>query len=699
MGTGFRKRSCSNKQIERDDDSKKNHPALDAGKLRSDQRCTTAPLDDDTGQHRSGAEAAREDAQRASRESRTAERRRGRRGARRSGELSRRHPGEAHLFDRQGPVRRARPRLVRGNRACRARPRHRPLDGLRPARPISASRSGSTTSRSSSSSGGCCSRRSAISTSSTRRARRSPGLASTSSASARPNRTRRSGTAASGGLPPASWRAWRASRCRLTATASATITACFARPSSTAGSTSCRRIGSPAATLGSSSAPRWSTRSASAARSSMSPRAASSSASGSPTETVLAAAYDTPVVGWRGRHVNTLRLWSARAADPLQLETFNLGDYVGALAHRARAEAISRVLYPSDATMAGQELRLRQEYFFTSASLQDLVRRHLQQYGTLSSLAEQVGDPAQRHPSGDRRRGAHAAPRRRARAAPGRKPGRSPPQTLSYTNHTLLPEALETWPVAMLERLLPRHMQIIYLINWLHLEQLAERAGPLDAGAVAAVSLIDETQERRVRMGHLAFLGSHKVNGVSALHTELMRKTVFKDLHALYPDRIVNKTNGITFRRWLHQANPRLTRPPRRGGGTGDPRRSRRAAPDRAAGDRRRLPGPLRGPAPSRQGSPGAADRRAASGQRRSGGPVRRADQAHPRIQAPAPQHPRDHRPLPGDQGRAAPGLAAAGEDLRRQGGGELCPREAHHQARERRRPGRERRSATCAAD
>jgi starch phosphorylase len=275
------------------------------------------------------------------------------------------------------------------------------------------------------------------------------------------------------------------------------------------------------------------------------------------SETVLAAAYDTPVVGWRGRHVNTLRLWSARAADPLELETFNLGDYVGALAHRARAEAISRVLYPSDATMAGQELRLRQEYFFTSASLQDLVRRHLQQYGTLSSLSEksaiQLNDT---HPAiavAELMRllvDEHGLPWEEAWAITT--------ATLSYTNHTLLPEALETWPVAMLERLLPRHMQIIYLINWLHLEQLAERAGPLDAGAIAAVSLIDEAQGKRVRMGHLAFLGSHKVNGVSALHTELMRKTVFKDLHALYPDRIVNKTNGITFRRWLHQANPRL---------------------------------------------------------------------------------------------------------------------------------------------
>jgi glycogen phosphorylase len=276
-----------------------------------------------------------------------------------------------------------------------------------------------------------------------------------------------------------------------------------------------------------------------------------------PAETVLAAAYDTPVVGWRGRHVNTLRLWSARAADPLQLETFNLGDYVGALAHRARAEAISRILYPSDATVAGQELRLRQEYFFTSASLQDLVRRHLQQYGTLKSLAEkaaiQLNDT---HPA------IAVAELMRIlvdeQGLAWEEAWAITTGTLSYTNHTLLPEALETWPVTMMERLLPRHMQIIYLINWLHLEALAERAGPLDASRIAAVSLIDEAQERRVRMGHLAFLGSHKVNGVSALHTELMRKTVFKDLHALYPERIVNKTNGITFRRWLHQANPRL---------------------------------------------------------------------------------------------------------------------------------------------
>jgi starch phosphorylase len=275
-----------------------------------------------------------------------------------------------------------------------------------------------------------------------------------------------------------------------------------------------------------------------------------------PGATVLAAAYDTPVVGWRGRHVNTLRLWSARAADPLQLETFNLGDYVGALAHRARAEAISRILYPSDATPAGQELRLRQEFFFTSASLQDLLRRHVQQYGDLALLPDkaaiQLNDT---HP-------AIAVPELMRllvdeHELPWEEAWRITTGTLNYTNHTLLPEALETWPVELLERLLPRHLQIIYLINWLHLEELGKR-GPLSAETLAAVSLIEESRGRRARMGHLAFLGSRRVNGVSALHTELMRKTVFRDLHALYPDRIVNKTNGISFRRWLHEANPEL---------------------------------------------------------------------------------------------------------------------------------------------
>jgi starch phosphorylase len=277
-----------------------------------------------------------------------------------------------------------------------------------------------------------------------------------------------------------------------------------------------------------------------------------------PADRVHAIAYDTPVVGWRGRHVNTLRLWSARAVDPLQLEAFNLGDYVGALAHRARAEAISRVLYPSDATAAGQELRLRQEFFFTSASLQDLFRRHLQQHDDVRSLPDhaaiQLNDT---HPA------IAVAELMRllldVYGLPWAEAWSITSQTLNYTNHTLMPEALESWPVSLLERLLPRHMQIIYGINAQH---LAEARGHADCSErlISSVSLIEEHLGRRVRMGHLAFLGSRRVNGVSALHTELMRKTVFRDLHALHPERIVNNTNGISFRRWLYQANPDLTR-------------------------------------------------------------------------------------------------------------------------------------------
>lgn len=274
-----------------------------------------------------------------------------------------------------------------------------------------------------------------------------------------------------------------------------------------------------------------------------------------PQETVVAVAYDTPVVGWRGNHVNTLRLWSARAPDPLVLETFNRGDHVGALAARAQANAISQILYPSDETPAGQELRLRQEYFFTSASLQNLLYRHLRQYHTLSNLAEkcsiQLNDT---HPS-------IAVPElmRLLVDIHGMEWGQAwqtTVNTVSYTNHTLLPEALETWPVPLMERLLPRHMQIIYEINKLHLDALADRK---DAPPLSAVSLVDESGGRRVRMGTLAFLGSHKINGVSALHTDLMRQTVFQPMHQLFPNRIVNKTNGITFRRWLYTANPRLT--------------------------------------------------------------------------------------------------------------------------------------------
>jgi starch phosphorylase len=276
-----------------------------------------------------------------------------------------------------------------------------------------------------------------------------------------------------------------------------------------------------------------------------------------PAETIEAVAYDTPVVGWRGARANTLRLWSARAVDPLRFDTFNIGDHLGAFSEQARAEALSKFLYPSDATPAGRELRLRQEYFFVSASIQDLVRRHLKSDGDVRRLASraaiQLNDT---HPS--------LAVTELMRllldkhGLPWREAWEVVRNTFSYTNHTLLPEALESWPVPLFENMLPRHMQIIYRINAEHLE-LARNDKAVSPGYLSALSLIDEHGGRKVRMGHLAFVGSHRVNGVSALHTDLMRKTVFRQLHALYPERIVNKTNGITFRRWLLQANPALT--------------------------------------------------------------------------------------------------------------------------------------------
>jgi starch phosphorylase len=276
-----------------------------------------------------------------------------------------------------------------------------------------------------------------------------------------------------------------------------------------------------------------------------------------PAETVDAVAYDTPVLGWRGHYANTLRLWSAWTSDALQLDAFNRGDHIGAQSERARANAISQVLYPSDDTPAGQELRLRQEYFFTSASLQDLVGRHLkQQNGDIRTLPDTVAIQLNdTHPA--------IAVAELTRILvdlhdiPWDEAWQITNGTISYTNHTLLPEALESWPVALMERLLPRHMQIVYQINRIHLDAVHARP---DSPPLAAVSLIDDSAGRRVRMSSLAFLGSHKVNGVSELHTNLMRETVFRDLHRLHPDRIVNKTNGVTFRRWLFAANPQLTR-------------------------------------------------------------------------------------------------------------------------------------------
>ncbi|MBT2188049.1 glycogen/starch/alpha-glucan phosphorylase [Sphingobium nicotianae] len=276
-----------------------------------------------------------------------------------------------------------------------------------------------------------------------------------------------------------------------------------------------------------------------------------------PAETVIASAVDTPVVGWRGKRVNTLRLWNAFPTDPIHLDAFNAGDHAGALAGQVRAESLVRVLYPADSTAAGQELRLRQEYFFSSASIQDIVRRQMQYHGEIRSLPDkaaiQLNDT---HPAVS-----VAELMRLLMDDHGLDLAEAwdmTRKTFGYTNHTLLPEALESWPLPLFERMLPRHMQIVYAINAMLLRE-ARVSKKLDDAAIAAISVIDESGERRVRMANLAFAGAHSVNGVAALHTELMKQTVFADFHKLYPDRINNKTNGVTPRRWLLECNAGLT--------------------------------------------------------------------------------------------------------------------------------------------
>jgi len=288
---------------------------------------------------------------------------------------------------------------------------------------------------------------------------------------------------------------------------------------------------------------------------------------------VLAVAYDTPIIGWRaagpgGRatqpaaeptkhgRINTLRLWAAQSGNLIDLEAFNQGDYMRAVEQQVLAESITRVLYPNDATESGQLLRLKQEYFFTSASLQDILRRHLSHHASLDTLPDkaaiQLNDT---HP-------AIAVPELVRLLVDEHGLGFTAAfditrRTVSYTNHTLMPEALERWPVALLEQLLPRHMALIYEINAYVLSELRARPENHDPH-LAEVSAIEEGWGRAVRMGHLAFLGARRVNGVSALHGELMKETVFRHLHHHMPEKIISVTNGITPRRWLLTANPEL---------------------------------------------------------------------------------------------------------------------------------------------
>jgi starch phosphorylase len=271
---------------------------------------------------------------------------------------------------------------------------------------------------------------------------------------------------------------------------------------------------------------------------------------------IVGVPYDMPIVGYGGQTVNVLRLYSAYASDEFDINIFNQGDYIRAVEEKIRTETISKVLYPSDSCEEGKELRLLQEYFFVACAVRDMVRRYLGRHDTFDAFPDQIAVQLNdTHPAL-----AVAELMRMLVDEHGlgwERAWEITTATLAYTNHTLLPEALEHWPVDLLERLLPRHLQIIFEINHRFLETVRKRWGD-DGQCLRRMSIIEENGRRQVRMANLAIVGSHAVNGVSALHTELVKSTLVPDFYALWPERFQNKTNGVTQRRWLLKANPEL---------------------------------------------------------------------------------------------------------------------------------------------
>ncbi|MES9974633.1 glycogen/starch/alpha-glucan phosphorylase [Candidatus Thiodiazotropha sp. LNASS1] len=274
-------------------------------------------------------------------------------------------------------------------------------------------------------------------------------------------------------------------------------------------------------------------------------------------DVVIAQAYDTPIPGYKNDTVNNLRLWSAKAYEDFDLNRFNEGEYTEAVVGKTLSENISKVLYPNDSSTMNKRLRLKQQYFFVCASLKDILRRFFTDHDSLSELPNKVAIQLNdTHP-------AIAIPEMMRLLMDKHHLEWQPAweittRVFSYTNHTLLPEALETWPVDIFEQLLPRHLQLIMEINRRFLLMLGH-LHPGDMDILRRLSIIDEGNGRRIRMAHLAIIGSHKVNGVSALHSELLRKSTFKDFNSFYPGKIINITNGITPRRWLYQSNRGLS--------------------------------------------------------------------------------------------------------------------------------------------
>ena len=276
-----------------------------------------------------------------------------------------------------------------------------------------------------------------------------------------------------------------------------------------------------------------------------------------PTEQVNGMAYDTPIVGYGGKTINTLRLWSAQSPDGFSFQEFNSGDYTEAVRNKINAETLSQVLYPNDTLYMGKELRLKQQYFFVTCSLQDILRR-FKRYGVYDwkkfpeEAAIQLNDT---HPS-------LAIPELMRLLIDQEGLGWDEAwditvKTMGYTNHTLMPEALEKWPLPMIEKILPRHLQIIYEINQRFLDK-AVSYFPMKPESIAKVSIIEESNPKMVRMANMSIIGSHSTNGVAALHSDLLVKTMFPEFALIYPERFNNKTNGITQRRWLLDANPAL---------------------------------------------------------------------------------------------------------------------------------------------
>ncbi len=273
-------------------------------------------------------------------------------------------------------------------------------------------------------------------------------------------------------------------------------------------------------------------------------------------ESVLAMAYDVPISGFQNRTVNNLRLWSARAPRAFDFQIFNRGDYMQAVEEKQRSETISKVLYPNDQGFSGKELRLKQQYFFVSASLQDIIRRFKAHHSDFSTfhqwVAIQLNDT---HPS-------IAVPELMRLLVDEEglewfEAWEVVVQVFGYTNHTVLPEALERWSSSMLGHLLPRHLEIIHEINRRFIQKV-RISHPGDEDLVKRVSLVEDGPDPQIRMPYLSIIGSHAVNGVAALHTKLLKDTVFRDFYELFPERFFNKTNGITPRLWLMQANPEL---------------------------------------------------------------------------------------------------------------------------------------------